>query len=186
MNRCILFCITVFICTSSYAQSDFIQLKKHNKVLQTWFKNSYITLQLKNGEWLDAIIYKIQDDSLYLRPYIAQTFINRLGFNFIDTTYYGLLTIHPAYIKAFPKKSESFSYVKNGSIFDIAGGVYLLLNIINTLGDKEPVFGSDNLPKLGIGTGLLAVGIVLGLTHKPVYLINKKYHIEYFAAKPSS
>ena len=186
MNRCILIIIASFVITSAFTQSDFIQLKKRNTVLQTWFKGNYITLQLKNQQWLDAVIYKIKDDSLYLRPYSLQTNFNRLGLNYIDTIFYGLLTIHINYVNAFPKKDEGFSYVKNGSIFYIAGGGYLLLNIINTLSDNEPVFGSDNLPKITLGAGLLALGVVLSLTHKSTYIIGKKYHIEYISAKPSS
>jgi hypothetical protein len=186
MNRWLLALITVFFITSSFAQSDFIQLKKKDKVLKTWFKDNYIYLELKNGQWINAVIYKIQDDSLYLRPYVVQTYINRIGLNFLDTTFYGLMAIHTDYIKAFPKESESFSYVKNGMIFNIAGGAFLLLNVINTLSDNEPVFGSDNIPKLCIGAGLLAIGVTLSLTHKSTYVIGKKYHLEYVSAKPSS
>lgn len=186
MNRCILVIVTAFVITSTFAQSDFIQLKKHNKVLQTWYKDNYIYLQLQNGQWLNALIYKIQDDSLYLRPYIVTTYYNRLGLPFLDTTYYGLMPLHFKDIKAFPKEDESFSYVKNGAIFKIAGGGYALLNIINTLSSNEPPFGSDNLPKLAVAAGVFAVGQVLSMTHKKDYIIGKKYHVEYISAKPSS
>lgn len=186
MNRYIMAAVAVCILTSSFAQSDFFQLKKHDKVLHTWFKDNDIYMQLKNGQWINAIIYKIQDDSLYLRPYIVQTFINRIGLNYIDTTFYGVMTISPNYIRAFPKEDEAFSYVKNGAIFKIAGGGFVLLNIINTLSDNEPVFGADNISKITIGVGLLAVGVALGLTHKSIYIIGKKYHIEYISTKPSS
>jgi hypothetical protein len=186
MNRCILTFITAFILTSSFAQSDFIQLKKKNEVIATWFKDNYITLQLDNGEWIDALIYRIQYDSLYLRPYALQIGQSMLGFNAMDTVYYGLMTIPVNRIKAFPKKEESFTYVKNGLIFKIAGGGYLLLNAINTLSDHEDYFSSDNIPKITIGASVLALGIVLGLTHKTSYVIGKKYHIEYISAKASS
>jgi hypothetical protein len=186
MIRCILTLITALTLASSFAQSDFIQFKKKDKVIQTWFKDNYITLQLDNGDWLDAVIYKIQYDSLYLRPYTLQIGYNRLGLNTIDTVYYGLMTIHVNRIKAFPKKDEGFSYVKNGLIFKIAGGGYLLLNAINTLSDHDDFFSSDNIPKISIAAGVLAVGIILGLTHKTSYIISKKYHIEYISAKASS
>ena len=186
MNRCLLTLITALILTSSFAQSDFIQLKKKDKVIQTWFKDNYITLQLDNGQWLEAIIFKIQDDSLYLRPYALQMGYNRLGLNTMDTIYYGLITIHVSRIKAFPKTDESFIYVKNGLIFKIAGGGYILLNAINTLSNHDDFFSSDNIPKISIAAGVLAIGIVLGLTHKTSYVVGKKYHIEYISAKPSS
>ncbi|MGN6214680.1 hypothetical protein [Parafilimonas sp.] len=185
MKRCILSIIAALALTSSFAQSDFIQLKKNNKVIKSWFKGNDFYGQLKNGNWITAEIYKIQDDSLYLRPYVVRTYVNRLGLPFLDTTYYGLMAVHPGQLNAFPREDRGFGYVKNGWIFDIAGGGYLLLNVINTLSDKEPVFGSDNLPKIGIAAGVLAIGVVLGLTHKSTYIIGKKYRIEYINAKPS-
>ena len=185
MNRCILAFFAVFIITSSFAQSDFIQLKKKNKVIKTWFRGNDFYGQLSNGQWITAVIYKIQYDSLYLRPYIVRTLPNRLGLPFLDTTYYGIMPVHINALHAFPKEGEAFSYVKNGLIFQIAGGGYILLNVINTLSDNEPVFGSDNLPQLTIAAGVLAVGVVLGLTHKSTYTIGKKYRIEYISAKPS-
>jgi hypothetical protein len=186
MNRCIFILIAALIITSSFAQSDFIILKKNDKVLQSWFKGNDIYMQLKNGQWINAIIYKIEKDSLYLRPYVVQTYVNRIGLNFLDTTFYGLMPISPNYINAFPKKGESFSYVKNGLIFVLAGGGYIILNVINTLSNNEPVFGADNLPKISIAAAVLALGAVMGLTHKPNYIMGKKYHIEYISAKPSS
>jgi len=186
MNRCFLILITIFIVNASFGQADFFQLKKKDKVLKTWYKDNDIYFQLKNGQWVNAVIHNIRDDSLYLRPYQVQTFINRLGLNYLDTTFYGLMTIHINSIHAFPKEDEGFSYVKNGAIFKIAGGGYLLLNVINTLSANEPVFGEDNLPKVGIAVGVIAVGVVLGLTHKSAYIIGKKYHLEYISVKPSS
>ncbi len=185
MNRFIIAIIAALIITPSFAQSDFIQLKKNNKVIKTWFKGNEFYGQLKNGEWITATIYKIQYDSLYLRPYIVQTLANRLGLPVLDTTYYGLMPVHISQLLAFPKEDEGFSDVKNGLIFKIAGGGFLVLNVINTLSANEPVFGSDNLPKVTIAAGVLALGVVLGLTHKSDYIVGKKYHIEYISAKPS-
>ncbi|MBV9961167.1 MAG: hypothetical protein JO072_02870 [Parafilimonas sp.] len=186
MNRCFTALVTSFILTSSFAQSDFIQLKKHNKVIQSWFKGNYIYVQLQNEQWINAVIYNIKDDSLYLRPYRVYTYANRLGLPFLDTTFYGLMPVHYSYLYAFPKEDEGFSYVKNGLIFDIAGGGYLLLNTINTLTSGDDLFAADNIPKITIATGVLALGIILGVTHKPNYIVGKKYHIEYISTKPSS
>lgn len=185
MNRCIIAIITAFIVTPSFAQSDFIQLKKKNKVIKSWFRGNDFYGQLESGQWVTAVIHKIQDDSLHLRPYIVQTYANRLGLPFLDTTYFGIMPVHIKQLKAFPKEDEAFSYVKNGLIFELAGGGFMLLNIINTLSDNEPVFGKDNLPKIGIAAGVLALGVVLNLTHKSTYIVGKKYHIEYISAKPS-
>jgi hypothetical protein len=140
----------------------------------------------KNGTWINATIYNIKDDSLYLRPYHVFYYTRGGGINAVDTVYYGAKTISVNYIKAFPKQDEGSGLISPGTLFTAAGGGYLLLNIINTLSKNDPVFGSDNLPNISIAAGVLAVGVVLGLTHRSTYIIGKKYHIEYITVKPSS
>src|SRR5580765_7951298 len=87
MYRCFLIFIAIFTVNASFGQADFFQLKKKDKVLKTWYKDNDIYFQLKNGQWVNAVIHNIRDDSLYLRPYQVQTFINRLGLNYLDTTF---------------------------------------------------------------------------------------------------
>jgi hypothetical protein len=186
MNRCILAIITFLILTSSFAQSDFIQLKKKDKVLQSWFKDNDIYVQLRNGTWINAMIYKIQYDSLYLQPYRVFYYTRGGGINAVDTVYYGTRTISINYINAFPKQDEGSGLIRNGTLFKAGGGGYLLLNIINTLSKGDPVFGSDNIPNISIAAGVLALGLALGLTHKSTFVIGKKYHIEYIGTKSSS
>ena len=183
MNRCFTICPALLIMISSSAQSDFIQLKKKNKVESTWFKGNYITLQLNNGQWLDAIIHNIKYDSLYLRPYALQTNYNRLGINYIDTIYYGFMAVSVNNVKAFPKQNEGSGLIKRGVLFKWGGGGYIALNIINTLGSNKPLFASDNLPKISIATAVLALGIALAQIYQSTYVIGKKYHIEYVSAK---
>ena len=186
MNRCMLVLFITLFTTASFGQSDFIQLKKKNKVIQTWFKDNYIYLQLKNDQWINAVIYNIKNDSLYLRPFATRVLANRWGMPYVDTTYYGYMPVSVKNIRAFPKMEESFAYVKNGLLLQLGGGGYLVLNIINTLSNNEPVFGNDNLPKVSIGAAVFAAGTLLSLTRKSTYLIGKKYHIEYISSKPSS
>ena len=153
--------------------------------MHTWFSGQNIHLQLNSGQWLSALISKIQNDSLYLRPFNTQVLPNRWGMPYVDTTYYGVMTISVNAIHAFPKEDESFSYIKNGLLFQIAGGGFLVLNIINTLSNNEPVFGSDNIAKVTIAAAVFAVGTVMSITHKSTYIIGKKYHIQYISSKPS-
>jgi hypothetical protein len=88
-------------------------------------------------------------------------------------------------LHAFPK-TESLPYVKNGFILQLGGGGYLLLNLINTLSNNEPVFGDKNIARISIAAAVLAIGTIIHKTHKPYYIIGKKYQLEYISSKPSS
>jgi hypothetical protein len=186
MKRWLSAVVLSLISFSVLAQSDFIQLKKHHKVIQSWYKDNDITFLQKDGSSVTALIDKIRDDSLYMRPYQVFYYTTRSGINMSDTVFYGTMTIHYQSIYGFPKQDEGSGLIKKGTLFKVGGGGFLLLNIINTLSNNQPVFGADNLPKLGIAAGVLAAGIALGLSHNSDCTIGKKYHVEYISAKPSS
>src|SRR5258706_6741592 len=122
MNSCKLLITFIFISNICIAQSDFILLKKRSRVLQTWFAGQNIQLQLSNKQWLNAVINKIGNDSLYLRPFVTQVLANRWGMPYVDTTYYGVMHIDVKDIRALPKTEESFPYIRNGLICQIGGG----------------------------------------------------------------
>ena len=141
MKCCKLLFILLLLSKISIAQ-DFIVLKKNSHVIQTWFSGQQIFAQLNNGDWVNAIIKNIKIDTLYLRPFALQIVANRFGMPITDTVFYGLMKVGVSNLHAFPKK-ESMPYVKNGSILQLGAGGYLLLNVINTLSNNEPVFGSE-------------------------------------------
>jgi len=184
MKCCKLLFILLLLSKISIAQ-DFIVLKKNSHVIQTWFSGQPIFAQLTNGAWVNAIIKNIELDTLYLRPFALQIVANRFGMPITDTVFYSLMKAGVNNLHAFPK-NESMPYVKNGSILQLGGGGYLLLNIINTLSNNEPVFGSKNISHVGIAAAVFAIGTIIHATHKTNYIVGKKYHVEYISTKPSS
>jgi len=184
MNCCKLLIIFIFITKLSNAQ-DIIVLKDRRKVIETWFAGQNIQVQLKNKQWINALINKIQNDSLSLRPFVTQVLANRWGMPYVDTTFYGIMNTSAADINALPKTHESLLYVRNGFIFQAGGAGYLILNLTNTLSADEPFFGKDNLPNIVIAAGVFAAGTLLHALHKSTFVIGKKYHLEYISSKPS-
>jgi len=160
-------------------------LKKKSKVIQTWFGGQHIYVQLNHGNWINALINKIQFDTLYLRPFATPTVLNRFGMPVIDTVFYGVMHVAVNNLHAFPK-NETLPYVKNGFMLQLGGGGYLLLNLINTLSNNEPVFSNKNISKINIAAAVLAIGTIIHKTHKSDYIIGKKYQVEYISSKPSS
>jgi hypothetical protein len=184
MNGCKLIFIFLLFSKISFTQ-DFIVLKKKSKVIQTWFGGQHIYVQLNNRSWVNALINKIQLDTLYLQPFATPIVLNRFGMPVTDTVFYGAMHVAVNNLHAFPKK-ESLPYVKNGLILQLGGGGYLLLNLINTLSNNEPVFGDKNISKISIAAAVLAIGTIIHKTHKTNYVIGKKYQVEYISSKPSS
>jgi hypothetical protein len=184
MNGCKLIFIFLLFSKLSFSQ-DFIVLKKKSRVIKTWFTGQHIYAQLNNGSWVNALINKIQLDTLYLQPFSTPIVLNRFGMPVIDTVFYGMMKVSPNNLHAFPK-NETAPYVKNGLLLQLGGGGYLLLNVINTLSNNEAVFGSKNISKISLAAAVFAIGTIMHATHKSNYIIGKKYHIEYISSKISS
>src|SRR5690349_20719006 len=184
MNGCKLIFICLLFSKISFTQ-DFIVLKKKSKVIQTWFGGQHIYVQLNNGSWINALINKIQLDTLYLQPFATPIVLNRFGMPVTDTVFDGVMHVAVNNLHAFPK-NETLPYIENGFILQAGAGGYLLLNLINTLSNNEAIFGSKNISKISIAAAVLAIGTIIHKTQKPNYIIGKKYQVEYISSKPSS
>jgi len=174
--------LTGFIAFSIYslqAQSDFIVLKKKNTSIQTFFPGSFISCQVDNNDWVNGYIRKIQNDSIYIKPFHEALTIDTWGLLHSDSIFLDVERINVNQITAMPKKDHSFEYIKDGTILEIGAGGYMLLNIINTLSNKDPLFGKNNINRLGIAAGVFTAGLVLHLLRRTYIKIGKKYKLNY-------
>jgi len=179
MLKLILTCFIASIVISTHAQSDFIVLKKRNTSLKTYFVGTYMSLVLSNDELLGGYIKKIQNDTVYIRPFTLQVYLNAFGFATTDTAWSSIVRVAIKNIKGVPNIKRSFEYIRDGSLIEIGAGGYILLNIINNLSHKEPLFGEQNAPRLGTAAGVFAVGLLLQLTRQPYITLGKRYHLDY-------
>ncbi|HRI19566.1 MAG TPA: hypothetical protein PLA68_01375 [Panacibacter sp.] len=181
----LLLCFCIFFFSANAQSGDMLVLKKRNKTEQRFFGGSFISIQLKNKQWVNGYLTKIKNDTLQLLPIVEKPAVNFLGMAVTDTILLSTMKIPLQNIYAVPKE-EAFTYIKNGSLLQILSGGYLLLNMINTASSKDPVFGKDNIGNIAIAAGIFSVGTVMHLTHKSTHVLGKKYylHIVQFS-KPS-
>ena len=186
MQKLILLCFIAFTVSSLHAQSDFIVLKKRNTSLKTYFVGTYISLVLGNDELLGGYIHKIQNDSIYIRPFTLRVYVDAWSLTGTDTVFSSVVRVSIKQIKGVPNIKRSFEYVRDGSIFEIGAGGYMALNIINTLSKKQPLFGETNAPRLGTAAGIFAFGLLLNLTRQPYITLGKRYHLDYIRLNSSA
>ncbi|HTQ65748.1 MAG TPA: hypothetical protein VMI12_13185 [Puia sp.] len=189
MTRTIILAAFIFTSLVSYEQNGYLVLKKGQKTLQTFWKNGHFTFQMKDGQWITGIITKVTPDSFYF----TQEIIRYLGMG-TDTMHFSGFKFDIHDVQALPRKENLFVYendqvriipghvkflwVKNGLIFQLLGGGYVGVSIINDLINNNPPFAKENLPGLAIGTSLFLVGTLLHLNYDPYIHIGKKYHFE--------
>lgn len=168
---CCLFSLSVL------AQRDVLLLKQKNQTIQSWTTGSYLLFQFSSKQWIEGIIKKIQNDSILIDQIQVRQVGNQFGLPTIDTAHFGLMKFHISEIYGMPKRGSASNLFTNGSLFQLGSGAYILLNVTNSLIKSDPVFGSDNLPKLGIAAGVFIVGKLLEKSHKTYLQMGKKYRM---------
>jgi hypothetical protein len=169
--------ICLFFSFSVMAQKDVLMLKQNSQTLQSWTSGSYILFQFSSKQWIEGIIKKIQNDSVTIDQIQVRQVGNQFGLPTIDTAHFGILKFHINEIYGMPKRGMSSNMFSNGSLFQLGSAAYILLNVANSLIKADPVFGSDNLPKLGIAAGFFVIGKILQNSHKSYLQMGKKYRM---------
>ena len=171
----LLFCCILSL--SVMAQKDVLMLKQNNQTIQSWTSGSYILFQFSSKQWIEGIIKKVQNDSITIDQIQVRQVGNQFGLPTIDTAHFGIMKFHISEIYGMPKRGMSSNMFTNGSLFQLGSGAYILLNVANSIIKSDPVFGSENLPKLGIAAGVFVLGKILQNTHKSYLQMGKKYRM---------
>ncbi len=174
----------LFFCShASFSQAgDFVVIKKKNQTIRTFFSGSYARFQLLGGEWFNGRIVHIQNDSLFFREVIVQQVPTPWGVTRLDTMTTSVRKVHYNDIIAVPRRKESFTYIKNGSLLMIGGGGFIALNLVNSAHQHYAPFGKDNLQGMLTAAGAFAAGKTMHKLHKPYHTMGKKYKVRYIKA----
>jgi hypothetical protein len=164
-----------------YSQgSDLILLKKNNgQTIQTFFAGSFIHFFDNTGREESGVIKKIERDTLFIIHYDVRRQYNMWGTSVADTMSAFLNRYHYNEIKAIRKPPKSFEFVRNGTLFMIAGTGYAVLHVANAAILDEKVDGTT----LAIAGGVAAVGFAMRKLRKYNYSIGDKYHLSYIGMK---
>jgi hypothetical protein len=172
--------ILVFVYCSSFAQGgNLLALKDKGVIVHSYIKGSYINFELSNHQWLTAYVNKIASDSLTLNLFSLQQTTTAYGTWGEDTLKLGELTIHyNEIISIAHEKGHYNSVFTNGTLLKVAGPLYALLNISNSLINKDPVFSNRNLPQIGGGIVAWFIGRWQAKEHPNYRPIGKRFTLE--------
>jgi hypothetical protein len=173
-----LFLLGCFVMVELPAQSDLLVLKKKEITLQSWSSGSYIIFRFTNRQWIDGFVRKVQRDSVCLNQVKINRVFNNWCFYSFDTSQLGVMKFHVKEISAVPKKNFSNNIITNGKLFQVGSGAFIFLNLFNSAIHKEPVFGSDNLPRLGVASAVFLLGTILARSHNMYWEMGKRYQFK--------
>jgi hypothetical protein len=171
------------------AQHDFFILRKGNRNISIFMKDSYMAFQLKTHQWFAGYVKRIQNDSFYLRP--LEVIYEPMH---IDTLYTDLIGFSINDVYAIPKEGVQIEYIngefkinmsaghqhwywiKSGWIFRVSAAGYAGLVVVNGIIQKDFTFSGS---KLGIAAVVFVVGELLKIHYKLTRRLGRKYYLEY-------
>lgn len=162
----------------TYAQTNILVFKEKNRNVKSWVHDNFIHFQYITTQWMDGKIKKITSDSIYINTFALRQIPNQFGFPTIDTSWFGLMGIHVSEIIGMPGNRYRSGIIGNGTLFQIGGSSYILVNILNSIIKSDNIFRSANITSIGIAAGIILIGKLQSLKYRPYIRIRKKYSMQ--------
>ncbi len=181
MKQLLLFFLVIFSLETQAQHADFFILKKKNRTVTSYFAGANIQFITNNGAFRDALIERIEHDTLFIREFIVRKAMTNMGFYVIDT----LGSYHYAYnyhdIHTMGALPQQFNWSGSGTALFSGGILLTAASGVVFLADRKKFS-----PELMItGAGLGAIGyLIMKLSGRPIVIGKRHYHLEYFSNNP--
>ncbi|MCO5239832.1 MAG: hypothetical protein M9904_07235 [Chitinophagaceae bacterium] len=170
----------LFSLSSLGQQNDLLSFRKKDRTIKSYFKGMSIEFIHKNGSYINGIIERIYNDTIYIKQYDVRMLPTPWGTNTEDTVAHYDLRFHYHEIASIPRPPQAFAFIRNGTLLMIGGGGYAFLHTFNGLVQKRKIYPSTVL----ISGGVAALGFTMHKLRKYHFPIGKKYNIQYIKMTP--
>ena len=171
--------ILLLISVTSFSQSaDFIQLKKNNKLVTTFYSGMNISLTAHSGANITALINGIKNDTIYLQEFIIRYLPTNFGTYIIDTVGSYRYKYHYNQIAAIGKMEKTnFNTRGSGAALFGGGALLTLASGVVYVADRKKF----SLPLLltSVGLGTLGYFMAKGKKNGSAMVIGKKNKLVY-------
>ena len=173
------FPILLCLSTASFSQSaDFIQLKKNNKTITTFYSGGNIAFTAQSGAFINATINGIKNDTLYLQQFIIRYLPTTFGTYIIDTAGSYHYKYHYKQIVVIGQKEKTNFNTRGSGAALFGGGVLLTLaSGVVYVADRKKFSAPLLLASVGLGT--IGYFLAKGKKSGSGMLIGKKYKLVY-------
>lgn len=168
----------LFSLNSTAQTADFIQLKKNNKTIATYYAGMDILMTTEGGRFLKAHINGIKHDTLYLQEFIIRYLPTTIGTYIVDTAGSFRYKYHYNQVIAIGGTSKKNFNTKGSGAALLGGGVLLTLgSAVVFVADREKF----SAPLMLAAAGLATLGYFMSKGKKGGggMPIGKKYKLVY-------
>jgi hypothetical protein len=172
-------CLACFCVSLNAQKGRLLLLKERGVTIRSFSAGDYINFQFSNQQWLTGYVSAIKEDTIQINQFALQRVMTQFGTYGEDTLRLGKMVLHINEIIAFSKDRGHYnSVVTNGSALQVGGAGYVLLNIINSLINNDPILEQKNIPKLIGGAVAVVAGRLLRKANPNYRPIGKRFSLE--------
>jgi len=154
---------------------DMLLFKRNSKTMTTFMPGARISISDKDGRYADGTIRKIDRDTLFITEYDVRKAYNMWYTSVLDTVSAFLTPIYYKDITKVYRRSSGFEFIRDGTLFMLGGAVYMILHLVNSAIQHQPVQASS----MAIAGGVTVAGLMMHKLRKHYYAVGHKYHFEY-------
>ncbi|MCU0375550.1 MAG: hypothetical protein MUF24_09590 [Chitinophagaceae bacterium] len=171
--------IIVAFAAKAQVPSGILLLKKGHRTLARFHQHQFISFQTTDGMPVAAQIERIANDSLFLIQYQVQRVQRADGAMYMDTTGKFRLQFSRANIGSFaPMRQRGRNLLTDGTLLMVGGGLYLGLNVVNTIRDGDALLGKDNSPNIIGALAVAGTGLLLKNLWRKRWVIGKTFRLQ--------
>jgi len=172
-------CLACFCVSLNAQKGRLLLLKERGVTIRSFSVGDYINFQFSNQQWLTGYVSAIKEDTIQINQFALQRVMSQFGTYGEDTLRLGKMVLHINEIIAFSKDRGHYnSVVTNGSALQVGGAGYVLLNIINSLINNDPILEQRNIPKIISGAVAVVAGRLLRKANPNYRPIGKRFSLE--------
>jgi hypothetical protein len=172
-------CLVCFCVSLSAQKGRLLLLKERGVTIRSFSVGDYINFQFSNQQWLTGYISAIKQDTIQINQFALQRVMTQFGTYGEDTLKLGKMVLHINEIIAFSKDRGHYnSVVTNGAALQVGGAGYVLLNVINSLINNDPILEQKNIPKIIGGAVAVFAGRLLRKANPNYRPIGKRFSLE--------
>ncbi len=155
------------------SQATALLLKKNNKTVQRYYPGRTISFFTTDKMPVNGRLDSLVRDSLFLTYFQLVRVPTPWGTFRMDTAGRYPIAFSLANVGSLPRKRNRWF---EGVL--MTGGIgYTALNMVNTVREKDPPFGKDNIANIIGGLGTAAAGYGIAKLKKSNYILGKTYRL---------
>ena len=179
MKTLLSFLLCIACWTSVRAQlNGVLVLKRNERTIERYYPGKQIDFINRDDQPVSGIINRVEKDTLFLTFYVERRITNDLGMFGTDTSQAVPLAYNLKDIKTVIRYRDKLNYTADGSVLIAAGGLAVIIGVVNSIHFQEPLSSYSGIALVGVG--LAALGLWLTTQTVKHYHLGGAYHLEYY------